>query len=86
MDTHIKAVHDTIALGPTDLFAVLDQAYRRHKKCLACSFSLPELVMPGSSAGSNWTVIPSTSCCDNCRDVLDQLVSRFQSTYRLKDA
>ena len=84
MDTHVKSPRPPIALGREDLFAVLDLAFRRHKGCLACSFSLPEPVVPRDPDDANWTVIPSATCSEDCRDVLDQLIARYQAAYRLK--
>lgn len=84
MDTNLRSPREPVALGREDLFAVLDQAFRRHKGCRACSFSLPEPVVPRDPEDANWTVISSATCSDECRDVLDQLVARFQATYRLK--
>lgn len=84
MDTNLKSPREPIALGRDDLFAVLDQAFRRHRGCRACSFSLPEPVAPRDAQDANWTVIPSAVCSEECRDVLEQLIARYQSTYRLK--
>ena len=79
------SMRSPILLGPEDLFAVLDQAFRRHKGCRACSFSLPHLVSPGGSGSSNWAVIASGTCSDPCRDALEQLIARYQATHRLKE-
>lgn len=86
MNTSVKAMRSPILLGPEDLFALLDQAFRRHKGCRACSFSLPHPVVAGDPSEANWTVIPSEACSDSCRDVLEQLIARYQSAYRLKGA
>lgn len=86
MKTALTAMRSPILLGPEDLFAVLDQAFRRHKGCRACSFSLPHPVSGRGASDAHWTVIPSETCSDACRDVLEQLIARFQSTHRLKAA
>jgi hypothetical protein len=84
MNTQSKSTQETIDLGAADLFVLLEQSFRRRKNCHACSFSLPHPVAPKQASDANWTVIPSETCSDSCRDVLEQLVARYQATYRLK--
>jgi hypothetical protein len=84
MKTDVRANPAPIALGPLDLFAVLEQAYRRHNLCHTCTFTLPQRVSRRRDGA--WMVIPSSACTQRCRDVLDDLVARYQDAYRLKDA
>jgi hypothetical protein len=68
------------AVSPSDLFVVLDQAFRRRSRgCKACDFSLPYR-LPNSES---WAVDPSRSCSYFCRLVLEDLVDEFRPYYRL---
>ena len=74
-----------VALAAHDLFAVLDRAFRqRSRQCTACTFSLPFRVSPKTASDANWTIIPSRSCSEWCRLVLEDLVARHQESYRLQ--
>jgi hypothetical protein len=84
MKTDVHATPAPIPVGPLDLFAMLEQAYRRHNLCRACTFTLPERVSRRGDGA--WMVIPSATCTEKCRDLLDDLVARYQGTYRLKEA
>ena len=84
MNTNLRSPEPT-PIGPLDLFAVLEQAYRRHNLCRACTFSLPQRVARAGER-TGWFVIPSSTCSEKCRDLLDELVSRYQSAYRLREA
>jgi hypothetical protein len=70
-----------------DLFVVLDKAYRRRaRRCGRCGFSLPFPVFRDDEATpASWSVIPSGECTSDCLDVLDELMSGFQKTYRLSE-
>jgi hypothetical protein len=83
MKTDVHSTPRRRPIRPTDLFVILEQAFRRHHGCRACTFSLPERL---SRDGGDWIVIPSPSCSDNCSEILEQLVARFRADYRLNDA
>ena len=68
------------ALNPSDLFVVLDRAFRRRSRgCRACGFSLP-YPLPNSDS---WSVDAGESCSEFCRLVLENLVEEYQGAYRL---
>ena len=70
----------TQSMTPSDLFVVLEQAFRRRSRgCRACDFSLPYHV-PNSNT---WSVDPSKSCSDFCRLVLADLVDEYRGAYSL---
>jgi hypothetical protein len=65
---------------PTDLFVVLDRAFRRRSRgCRKCDFSLP-FSLPDSNT---WTVEPTASCSDFCRLLLNDIVDEYRGAYRL---
>jgi len=65
---------------PSDLFVVLERAFRRRSRgCRKCNFSLP-FSIPDSNT---WSVDPSESCSHFCRLVLEDLVHEFRGAYRL---
>jgi hypothetical protein len=65
---------------PSDLFVVLERAFRRRtRQCSKCAFSLPYR-LPGSNA---WAVDAAQSCSSFCRLVLEDLIDEFQGAYRL---
>ena len=72
------------ALPATDLYVMLERAFRRESRnCKTCSFTLPyELAVDHGE----WSVIPATTCSDDCRQLLEDIVSRFQGKYRLETA
>ena len=72
------------ALAATDLFVVLDRAFRRRtRECAACAFSLP-FRLPNRRAGSaNWSVAAAAACSEKCKLILDELVAQHQAAYRL---
>lgn len=75
----------TQLVGAPDLFVLLERAFRsRARGCDACVFTLPFRIAerPGTP---NWSVIPCAECSDTCRGVLEELVEKFQSSYRLAD-
>ena len=70
----------TQSMTPSDLFVVLEQAFRRRSRgCTACDFSLPYPV-PNSNT---WAVDPANSCSDFCRLVLEDLVDEYRGAYSL---
>ena len=67
-------------VAPSDLFVVLEQAFRRRSRgCRKCNFSLPYSI-PDSNT---WSVDPSESCSYFCRLVLEDLVDEYRGSYRL---
>lgn len=74
----------TRSLPASDLFVVLEKAYRRKaRNCDACNFSLPFRTASDGAYDANWSVIPSSSCCGTCRDILEDLIAEHQAAYRL---
>ena len=74
-------------VGASDLFVLLEKAYRRSTPgCTNCVFSIPFRIFR-SEAGREgaWSVIPAGECSHDCRAVLDDVVARFQKSYRLDD-
>ena len=72
-------------VGAPDLFVLLERAFRsRTRNCTACVFTLPFQIAsrPGSP---NWSVIPCADCSETCRGELEELVAKFQASYRLAD-
>ena len=75
----------TQLVGAPDLFVLLERAFRsRARGCAACEFTLP-FQIAGRPGTPNWSVIPCADCSDTCRGVLEELVAKYQSTYRLAD-
>lgn len=71
-------------LRPADLHVMLERAFRRESRnCVACTFSLPHAL---STAGGDWSVIPSVSCSEACRMILEDLVARYRQVYQLAGA
>ena len=78
-------MNSTQSVCAPDLFVLLERAYRsRARSCAACVFTLPFRIAsrPGMP---NWSVIPSAECSETCRGTLEELVAKFQQTYRLAD-
>ena len=74
----------TTSLPPTDLFVLLERAYRRRARgCEACMFSLPYRTDSSEAPHSNWSIIPSSGCCGLCRHILEDVLAEFQAAYRL---
>ena len=74
------------SLGASDLFVVLEKAYRRKaRNCDACNFSLPFRTDPNSAFEGNWSVIPSSGCCGACQLILEDLIAEHQLSYRLAE-
>jgi hypothetical protein len=71
------------AIGSTDLFVLLERAFRRESRnCGGCTFTLPYEL---AHDHGDWSVIPGTSCSDECRQLLEDLVSRYRTKYRLAE-
>ena len=69
-------------LKPGDLYVMLERAFRRESRnCVNCSFTLPHAL--ATAGGGDWSVIPSTSCSEACRMILEDLVARYRLIYRL---
>ena len=75
-------MNHSIALGASDLFVLLEKAFRRRRDCRDCFFTLPYRTYGGEGT---WSVIPSASCSEGCRLALEQLVAEHQGIYRLAD-
>lgn len=76
----------TATLSASDLFALLDRDFRRAaKQCNQCYFSMPYRLFASDRNPGNWSVIPSSSCSHLCEAVLDDVVSKYRSSYRLSD-
>ena len=73
------------AMRASDLFVVLDKAYRRRaRRCGKCGFSIPFAVFRDEEGEEGaWAVEPSEECTPECRGDLEELVARFQKRYRL---
>jgi hypothetical protein len=73
------------AVGASDLFVVLDKAYRRRaRRCGKCGFTIPFAVFRSEEGEEGaWAVDPSDECTPECRGELEELVARFQKKYRL---
>lgn len=75
-----------VALSAADLFVVLEKAFRRRaRECEACAFSIPFFISASGTRGANWTVVPGAQCTENCRLVLEEIIAKHQSSYRLAD-
>lgn len=71
-------------LAPADLYVMLERAFRRESRnCVDCSFTLPHAL--ANSGAGDWSVIPSTSCSEACRMILEDVVSRYRQMYRLAE-
>lgn len=72
------------SLAASDLFVVLERAYRkRARDCAACAFSLPYRTDSPDTPDANWSIIPSSGCCGQCRNILEDVVAEHQASYRL---
>src|SRR5687767_445480 len=70
-------------LPAEELFAVLEQAFRRRaRECSGCAFTLPFHVAR-SRAGANWSVAATAACSEKCRLVLEDLIAEHQAAYEL---
>ena len=68
------------AVTPSDLFVVLDRAFRRRSRgCRTCDFSLPY----PSPDPESWAVDAGESCSYFCRVLLEDLVEEYRGAYRL---
>jgi hypothetical protein len=73
-------------LTATDLHALLDRDFRRRTRaCKKCQFSLPYRVFRDGRRCGEWSVIPSEACSHLCEMILDEIVEKYRSTYRLSD-
>jgi hypothetical protein len=71
-------------LPATDLFVVLDRAFRRRaRECAGCSFTLPYRLPKCRVGEADWSVAASAACSDKCKLILEELVAQHQGTYRL---
>ena len=67
-----------------DLYVMLERAFRRESRnCVHCSFTLPHAL--ATAGGGDWSVIPSPSCSEACRMILEDLVVRYRKMYRLAE-
>ena len=72
-------------LKPADLYVMLERAFRRESRnCVDCSFTLPHAL--ATAGKGDWSVIPSTSCSEACRMILEDVVARHRLMYRLAEA
>jgi hypothetical protein len=84
MDTPMmkKGMERKNPLKPADLHVMLERAFRRESRnCVDCSFTLPHAL--AGAGGGDWSVIPSNSCSDACRMILEDVVTRYRQMYRL---
>ena len=73
-------------LSASDLFTMLDRDFRRQaRQCTKCYFSMPYRLFTSPRDPGNWSVIPSSTCSHYCEAMLDDVVSKYRSTYRLSD-
>jgi hypothetical protein len=73
-------------LTKVDLHALLDRDFRRRTRaCRKCEFSLPYRVFGTGRDPGNWAVIPSEACSHFCEMILDDLIAKYRSRYRLSD-
>ena len=73
-------MHAQQVVTPSDLFVLLEQAFRRRtRRCTRCAFSLP-YPLPGLNG---WAVDAGESCSSICRLVLEDLIEEYQGAYRL---
>jgi hypothetical protein len=73
------------SLPASDLFVVLDRAFRRRtRECARCVFTLPYRVAQSRTGGANWSIV-STDCSETCRLILEDLVAQFQRAYHLAE-
>lgn len=71
------------ALNPSDLFVVLEKAFRRRARdCCGCTFSIP---YSHASAGGDgdWSVLLTNNCSPRCRAILEEIVARYRDEYAL---
>ena len=73
----------TQAIGSADLFVMLERAFRRESRnCVACNFTIPYEL---AHDHGDWSVIAGSSCSDQCRQVLEDLVARYRRKYHLAE-
>jgi len=72
------------ALPASDLFVLLDRAFRRKaRECSQCAFTLPFHLPKRSGSRANWSVVAGAACSERCRLILEELVAEHQSAYEL---
>jgi hypothetical protein len=70
-------------LNPSDLFVVLEKAFRRRAPdCRGCTFTIP-YAQPAAGSDSEWTVLLTHHCSEKCRAILEEILARARSEYRL---
>ena len=80
----MSAIQTTLTAA--DLHALLDRDFRRRTRaCRKCQFSLPYRVFRDGRAPGEWSVIPSEACSHLCEMILDEIVAKYRSAYRLSE-
>lgn len=72
------------ALNASDLFVVLEKAFRRRARdCCSCTFSMPYSRSGRGTLRDDWSVILTNSCSPRCRALLEEIIHRYRSEYEL---
>ena len=72
------------ALTPSDLFVVLERAFRRRARdCCGCTFSIPYSHRAHRGGNGDWSVVLTNNCSPRCRVILEEIVSRYRDEYEL---
>ena len=72
-------------IAAADLYVMLQREFRRRQipECPACYVQLPFRVDRSDARAPNWEVIVPTSCENNCREVLDEVIQDLSGRYDL---
>jgi hypothetical protein len=73
-------------LNSSDLFVVLEKAFRRRAPdCAGCTFTIPYAYANGNVNKDDWSVLLTESCSPRCRAILEEIVTRARSEYALSE-
>jgi hypothetical protein len=70
-------------LNASDLYVVLEKAFRRRARdCAGCTFTIP-YAQPARDGHDDWSVLLTHNCSPRCVGILEEVVTRAREEYQL---
>jgi len=80
-----RSMKNRTPIAAADLYVMLQREFRRRQisDCSTCYVQWPFRVDRSDGNTANWEVIVPSSCTNNCREVLNEVVDDFSRRYDL---
>jgi hypothetical protein len=71
-------------LNASDLFVVLERAFRRRARdCAGCTFTMPFSQRTPHGGREDWSIALTNACSPRCHAILEEIVNRYRGEYAL---